>query len=123
LKEGSLSDEEFGWIKMHPEWGWSAVRNVNDFRRASLVVLHHHERMDGHGYPGKLRDTEIPLGSRIIAVADSFDALTTDRPIAKAAPIGKAVAEIVRHGGIQFDEIVVKAFCEAMARKGMARSN
>jgi len=123
LKQGSLSDEEFGWIKMHPEWGWSAVRNVNDFRRASLVVLHHHERMDGNGYPGKLRDTEIPLGSRIIAVADSFDALTTDRPYRKGRTDEEAVAEIVRHGGIQFDEIVVKAFCEAMARKGMARSN
>jgi len=123
LKEGSLSDEEFGWIKMHPEWGWSAVRNVNDFRRASLVVLHHHERMDGHGYPGKLRDTEIPLGSRIIAVADSFDALTTDRPYRKGRTDAEAAAEIVRHQGVQFDEMVVKAFCEAMARKGMARSN
>ena len=123
LKEGSLSDEEFGWIKMHPEWGWSAVRNVNDFRRASLVVLHHHERMDGHGYPGKLRDTEIPLGSRIIAVADSFDALTTDRPYRKGRTDEEAAAEIVRHQGVQFDEMVVRAFCEAMARKGMARSN
>jgi len=123
LKEGSLSDEEFGWIRMHPEWGWSAVRNVNDFRRASLVVLHHHERMDGHGYPGKLRDSEIPLGSRIIAVADSFDALTTDRPYRKGRTESEAVSEIVRHVGVQFDQIVVKAFCEAMARKGMALSN
>jgi len=79
--------------------------------------------MDGHGYPGKLRDSEIPLGSRIIAVADSFDALTTDRPYRKGRTESEAVSEIVRHVGVQFDQIVVKAFCEAMARKGMARSN
>lgn len=123
LKEGSLSDEEFSWIRMHPEWGWTAVRNVDDFRRASLVVLHHHERMDGGGYPGKLRNTEIPLGSRIIAVADSFDALTTDRPYRKGRTEQEAIAEIVRHTGAQFDQIVVKAFCEAMARKELAHCN
>jgi len=123
LKQGSLSDEEFGWIRMHPEWGWTAVRNVDDFRRASLVVLHHHERMDGNGYPGKLRNTEIPLGSRIIAVADSFDALTTDRPYRKGRTDSEAIAEIVRHIGAQFDEAVVKAFCDAMARKELAHCN
>src|SRR6266487_5744554 len=80
LKEGKLDDEEFEWIRRHPEWGWAAVRNVNDFRDASLLMLHHHERWDGNGYPGKLRGAEIPLGSRIITVADSFDALTTNRP-------------------------------------------
>jgi len=99
------------------------VRNVDDFRRASLVVLHHHERMDGNGYPGKLRDTEIPLGSRIIAVADSFDALTTDRPYRKGRTDQEAIAEIVRHTGAQFDQAVVKAFCEAMARKELAHCN
>jgi len=123
LKQGSLSDEEFGWIRMHPEWGWTAVRNVDNFRRASLVVLHHHERMDGRGYPGNLRETEIPLGSRIIAVADSFDALTTDRPYRKGRTDREAISEIVRHTGVQFDDIVVKAFCEAMARKELANCN
>jgi HD-GYP domain-containing protein (c-di-GMP phosphodiesterase class II) len=117
LKEGSLSDEEFGWIRMHPEWGWTAVRNVDDFRRASLVVLHHHERLDGQGYPGNLRDSEIPMGSRIIAVADSYDALTTDRPYRKGRTGPEAVSEIVRCVGVQFDATVVKAFCDAMSRK------
>jgi HD-GYP domain-containing protein (c-di-GMP phosphodiesterase class II) len=123
LKEGSLTDDEFGWIKMHPEWGWTAVRNVDDFRRASLVVLHHHERLDGRGYPGNLRGTEIPLGSRIIAVADSYDALTTDRPYRKGRTPAEAVKEIVRCAGTQFDEQVVKAFCEALPRKELATSN
>src|SRR5262249_46045972 len=62
LKQGPLDDEEFEWIQKHPEWGWAAIRNVDDFRRASLLILHHHERLDGAGYPGNLRGTEIPLG-------------------------------------------------------------
>jgi HD-GYP domain-containing protein (c-di-GMP phosphodiesterase class II) len=120
LKEGTLTEEEFGWIRMHPEWGWTAIRNVDDFRSASLVVLHHHERLDGRGYPGNLRGTEIPVGSRIIAVADSYDALTTDRPYRKVRSPAEAVNEIVRCAGTQFDEQVVKAFCESLSRKELA---
>jgi HD-GYP domain-containing protein (c-di-GMP phosphodiesterase class II) len=123
LKEGGLTEEEFGWIRMHPEWGWTAIRNVDDFRSASLVVLHHHERLDGRGYPGNLRGTEIPLGSRIIAVADSYDALTTDRPYRKGRPPEEAVKEIVRCSGTQFDEQVVKAFCESLSRNESTTSN
>jgi HD-GYP domain-containing protein (c-di-GMP phosphodiesterase class II) len=123
LKESSLTDEEFGWIRMHPEWGWTAIRNVDDFRSASLVVLHHHERLDGRGYPGNLRGSEIPLGSRIIAVADSYDALTTDRPYRKGRSPEEAVKEIVRCAGTQFDDQVVNAFCESLSRKELAASN
>jgi HD-GYP domain-containing protein (c-di-GMP phosphodiesterase class II) len=123
LKEGRLTDDEFGWIRMHPEWGWTALRNVDDFRRASLVVLHHHERFDGGGYPGNLRNTEIPLGSRIIAVADSYDALTSDRPYRKSRTPAEAVNEIVRCAGTQFDVQVVNAFCESMRRNESTQSN
>jgi len=123
LKEGPLTDDEFGWIRMHPEWGWTAVRNVDDFRRASLVVLHHHERLDGSGYPGNLRNTEIPLGSRIISVADSYDALTTDRPYRRGRTPAEAVREIVRCVGTQFDADVVKAFCESMSLKELVPTN
>src|SRR5437867_7146732 len=108
LKEGKLDDEEFEWIRKHPEWGWAAIRNVNDFRDASLLMLHHHERWDGSGYPGNLRGTDIPLGSRIITVADSFDALTTNRPYRTARTTEFAVNEIVRCAGTQFDEEVVR---------------
>jgi HD-GYP domain-containing protein (c-di-GMP phosphodiesterase class II) len=123
LKESSLTEEEFGWIRMHPEWGWMALRNVDDFRRASLVVLHHHERLDGRGYPGNLCNTEIPLGSRIVAVADSFDALTTDRPYRKGRTPAEAMKEVVRCAGTQLDLQVVNAFCESMPRKDLAPSN
>jgi len=81
---GELDENEFEWILKHPEYGWMALRNVEGFEQESLMVLHHHERMDGGGYPGGLIGSEIPLGSRIIAVADSFDALTTNRPYRSA---------------------------------------
>ena len=114
LKPGSLSDEEFGWIRKHPEWGWMTLRNVNGFNEAALLILHHHERLDGNGYPGRLKGAEIPLGSRLMAVADSFDALTTDRPYRNARTRLEALAELHRCAGRQFDPQVVNAFCAAL---------
>ena len=111
LKPGRLTDEEFEWIRKHPEYGWSALRNVDGFHYASLLVLHHHERWDGGGYPGNLRGSDIPFGSRIIAVADSFDALTTNRPYRTARTRDEAIREIVRCSGTQFNPEVVHAFC------------
>src|SRR5438045_2034180 len=64
LKPGGLSEEEFSWIRKHPEWGWMALHGVNGFKEAALLALHHHERLDGKGYPSRLRGNEIPLGSR-----------------------------------------------------------
>src|SRR5207247_5320510 len=80
LKEGRLTEEEFELIKKHPEFGWMALKNVKEFEEVSLMLLHHHERVDGRGYPGKLKGAQIPFGSKIIAVSDTFDALTTNRP-------------------------------------------
>jgi HD-GYP domain-containing protein (c-di-GMP phosphodiesterase class II) len=116
LKPGRLTDDEFEWIRKHPEWGWMAVRNVDGFQEAALLILHHHERLDGAGYPGKLRGVDIPLGSRIIAVADSYDALTTDRPYRKGRTHDEALAELFRCSGTQFDEQVLKAFAASVAR-------
>lgn len=122
LKPGKLDDEEFGWIKKHPEWGWIALRNVDGFHYASQLVLHHHERLDGNGYPGGLKGSEIPLGSRLIAVADSYDALTTNRPYRTARTEFEAIQELQRCAGTQFDPPVVNAFCawRAAASKGAA---
>jgi HD-GYP domain-containing protein (c-di-GMP phosphodiesterase class II) len=114
LKEGSLTDREFEWIRKHPEFGWMAIRNVDGFQRASLLVLHHHERWSGGGYPGNLRHHQIPLGSSIITVADSYDALTTNRPYRKGRSQAEALAEICRCAGTQFNPDVVHAFCSAM---------
>jgi HD-GYP domain-containing protein (c-di-GMP phosphodiesterase class II) len=114
LKPGKLTEDEFGWIKKHPEYGWMALRNVEGFEQESLMVLHHHERLDGRGYPAGLRGSEIPLGSRIIAVADSFDALTTDRPYRPGRAQLAALEEIMRCSGTQFDPAVVDAFVRSM---------
>jgi len=110
LKPGKLSEEEFAWIQKYPEWGWMTIRQVEGFQDAALLVLHQHESVDGSGYPKGLRGEEIPLGSRIIAVADSFDALTTNRPYRIALTQQAAVDELMRCSGTQFDAEVVNAF-------------
>ena len=120
LKAGKLTEEEFEWIRKHPEWGWMAVRNVNGFQEAALLILHHHERLDGKGYPGALRAEEIPLGSRIIAVADSYDALTTNRPYRTARTHDEAMAELLRCRDTQFDARIVNAFRASLERNSFA---
>jgi HD-GYP domain-containing protein (c-di-GMP phosphodiesterase class II) len=117
LKPGKLTEEEFAWVRKHPEWGWMAVRNVDGFHEAALLLLHHHERLDGSGYPSRLRGSEIPLGSRLISIADSFDALTTNRPYRQARTCDEALNELQRCAGTQFDPYVVDAFCAAIESK------
>ena len=116
LKRGSLAPEEFDHIKKHPELGWMALKNIDDFKSISLIVLHHHERMDGGGYPGGLKGNEIPLGSRIIAVADSYDALTTDRPYRSARTRAQAIEELLSYEKSQFDSRVLAAFLDSMKK-------
>src|SRR6266404_9250639 len=96
LKQGRLTEDEFEYIKKHSEFGWMVLRNVEGFEEASLILLHHHERFDGHGYPGELTGKQIPFGARIVAVADAYDALTTNRPYRKPWSHDCAVAEIER---------------------------
>ena len=119
LKAGRLTDEEFAEIKKHPEYGWMVLRNVEGLKEASLVVLHHHERLDGRGYPGGLSGDAIPLGSRIIAVADTYDAMTTTRPYRKALTTECALDELERCAGTQFDPDAVAAFVAYMQQCGM----
>ena len=114
LKKGKLTDLEFAQIKKHPELGWMALRNLDDFKQASLIVLHHHERLDGAGYPGHLSGNEIPLGSRIVSVADSYDALTTDRPYRSARTREQAVDELLRGAGTHFDTRILNGFLDSL---------
>ncbi|MER3484673.1 MAG: hypothetical protein C4345_00545, partial [Chloroflexota bacterium] len=80
LKQGPLTAEEFEEIKRHSSIGAELVSRLAIYRRSAAIVRHHHERWDGRGYPDGLKGEQIPLGSRIIAVADTFDAMTSDRP-------------------------------------------
>lgn len=108
-KSGSLSDEE--WVEMHkhPEVGALMIRDIPYLAPAIPLVLHHHERWDGKGYPAKLNGEDIPEGARLLAVADAFDAMTSHRSYRQAMSIEDAYAEIRNGSGGQFDPNIVKA--------------
>ena len=110
LKPGQLDASEWIEMKRHAEIGFGILHDVEFLRSAAALVRAHHEKFDGTGYPLGLKGEEIPLGARIFAVADTFDAITTDRPYRKAAPPQAAVAEIQRCSGTQFDPAVVEVF-------------
>lgn len=116
LKAGPLTEDERREIQRHAEIGADIVSNLGIYRHGSAIVRHHHERFDGKGYPDGLKGEEIPLGARIIAVADSFDAMTSNRPYRRALPFSVALEEIVKNSGAQFDPHVVDAFQRAMTK-------
>jgi hypothetical protein len=122
LKPGKLSDEEYEEIKRHAAIGAELIGNLAMYRRSVPIVRHHHERWDGKGYPDGIGGEAIPFGARIIAVADSFDAMTSDRPYRRAMTYEAALAEIRRNCGIQFDPLVVEAFERAMREPLAART-
>lgn len=111
-KAEPLTDAEWQMIQQHPVWGAQMLSPLNELNKVDLLVRHHHERYDGKGYPDNLSGNDIPLGARIIAVADSFDAMTTHRPYRKAKTIPEALLELEKHSGTQFDPEIVKAFRE-----------
>lgn len=109
-KPEPLTPHERELIRQHPVIGWEIVRQVDFLGAASVVVRHHHERWDGDGYPDRLKGADIPLSARVFAVADTLDALTTDRPYRPASPLSEARALITDANGTQFDPDVVAAF-------------
>ncbi len=110
LKEDRLDPEELEKMNMHPQYGADILNHVKKLRDIIPGVRGHHERIDGKGYPDNLRDGDIPSIARIIAVADTFDAMTTDRPYRKAMSSETALEELRKNSGIQFDKDVVEAF-------------
>jgi putative nucleotidyltransferase with HDIG domain len=112
FKPAALSAEEEAVIRQHPVVGWEILREIDFLGEAKLVVRHHHERWDGAGYPDGLRGDDIPQLARVFAVADTLDALTTDRPYRPATTFEAARAEIESAAGSQFDPDVVEAFCD-----------
>lgn len=111
LNKGSkLTFEEYQKVREHPTLGFKILDSANVFDQCKDIILHHHEYYDGSGYPDGLSNDEIPLGSRIIAVADSFDAMTSDRSYRPAIPVFRALEIIQTSSGTQFDPEVVETF-------------
>ncbi|MER3397975.1 MAG: phosphohydrolase [Chloroflexota bacterium] len=106
-KAGPLTTEEWAEMTRHPVIGSEILNYLSLFRKGAKLVRHHHERYDGKGYPDGLKGEEIPLGSRIIAVADAFDAMISDRPYRKGLPVEEALRRLVAEAGRQFDPVVV----------------
>lgn len=110
LKESGLSDDEWPVIRRHPELGAALVGDLSWLRAARELILAHHERWDGHGYPRGLAGAEIPFGARVFAVADAFDALTSQRPYHRPLPVEAAIERVALDRGQAFDASVVDAF-------------
>jgi len=113
-KRGPLSAEEWTVMRTHPVIGAQIVAPISFLRGAVDLVRHHHERFDGTGYPDGLRGEEIPLTARVFAVADSFDAMTSDRPYRGAMGVERALVEIEGGAGTQFDPDMVRVFVQMM---------
>jgi hypothetical protein len=109
-KPSSLTELEWQVVGEHPRIGQVILEQATSMREAVPIVLHHHERYDGTGYPHGLRGEEIPLGARIVAVADAYHAMVHDRPYKSALSHAQALAELRRHASTQFDPTVVEVF-------------
>jgi len=110
LKPGPLTPEEWVEMKKHPELGFRIIANIEYLKDAAQIVYQHQERYDGRGYPRGLKGEEISIGARIFVIADTMDAITSDRPYRKGSPLEVALAEIERLAGTQFDPNLVKVF-------------
>jgi HD-GYP domain-containing protein (c-di-GMP phosphodiesterase class II) len=113
LNEGKLNEQEVAIMQTHPDAGAQLLRRYHEFSRGIDIVRHHHERWDGLGYPAGLKGQTIPFGARIVAVADSFDAMTSDRPYRQGMSSEVACGILTAGKGTQWDAEVVDAFIRA----------
>jgi hypothetical protein len=115
-----LTSAEWRSVVQHPRIGQVILEQAAALKDSVPIILHHHERYAGHGYPFGLRAAQIPLGARIVAIADAYDAMTSDRPYKRAINHGEAIAELRRHSGTQFDPELVTLFCDLFAETAPA---
>lgn len=113
-KPGALTEEEYSHVKTHPHLGDSIVEPVQFLQGPRPIILHHHERYDGNGYPDGLKGSEIPIGARILSVADAFEAMRSDRPYRKALSLEVSRQELIRNSGSQFDPDIVRVFLDVL---------
>ena len=116
LKRRKLTEEEFEQIKKHPKIGADILRPIQLLHGLIPLILYHHERWDGKGYPYGLKENEIPLGARIIAIADVYHAMVSDRPYRKALSEGKAITLIKENSGTQFDPEIAEIFIKIVQK-------
>ena len=121
LKRGKLTKKEFEIIKKHPQIGADIIRPVHFLKDVVPIILHHHERYDGYGYGSKLKGDEIPIGARIIAVVDVYQALVSNRPYRKAYPKREALKIIKEESGTHFDPKIVAIFMEIVTKGKKAK--
>jgi HD-GYP domain-containing protein (c-di-GMP phosphodiesterase class II) len=112
MKPGTLSAVEMSIMQAHPQKGAELISKYKDFSRGASIIMHHHERWDGDGYPARLKGYEIPFGARVLAVADSFDAMTSDRPYRKALSVYQAIQILLEGRGTQWEPAIVNAFVD-----------
>jgi putative nucleotidyltransferase with HDIG domain/PAS domain S-box-containing protein len=117
-KTGELTKEEFELVKKHPVQGGKIIEDIRQWRDIIPYIRHHHERLDGKGYPDSLKGEEIPIQARILHVVDSFDSMTSDRPYRQGQSIDYIISEFKKHSGTQFDSKVVEAFLEVLKEQG-----
>ncbi len=117
LKPDRLNDEEFQIMRKHPEMSSEILEGFEPFKNVAKYARHHHERFDGRGYPSKLKGDEIPLFSRIILIADTFDAMTSSRTYRKGLSYEIAFRELLEFSGSQFDPYLVPEFIKAMRKE------
>ena len=116
-KPGELNDPEWRIVSEHPKIGQVVLEQAGALRDAATIVLHHHEWYDGRGYPHGLAGEEIPVGARIVAIADAYEAMVAGRPYRDAITHEAALLELRRHAGMQFDPLLVEAFAELFSER------
>lgn len=114
LKDGRLTEEEYNIIKMHPVYGYEIAKNIDFLKPMLPMIRHHHEKVDGTGYPDRIKQDDIPLGARLMALADVYDAVTTDRPYRKGMSQERALSIFKKDAGTHFDAELVDAFLKGV---------
>ena len=115
-KPGKLNDEEWEIMKRHSQKSVEILKPLEFLFREKEIILHHHERYDGRGYPDGIKGEQIPLGARIMAVADTFDAMNSERPYRKSLPKDAIISELKRVSGSQLDSSVVTTFLNLLEK-------